>query len=180
VPENERILIGLRDTLIAEAFSRLLSEAGFDVTGPGEGPAAVVVSQEGLAAARERWPEVPIIALLGDIDGPTARALVRHAVNGVIPLAAHSSEATRIVREVLDGHVVYPRGFFEHLEEPELLSERQREVLEQVALGRSNDEIAERPFISRNTVRFHLREIYVRLGVRNRVEAVRAGVTETA
>ncbi len=29
-------------------------------------------------------------------------------------------------------------------------------------------------------MKFHLREIYVRLGVRNRVEAVRAGVTETA
>jgi FixJ family two-component response regulator len=84
VPENERILIGLRDTLIAEAFSRLLN-----LGAPGE-------------------------------------------------------------------------------------------VLEQVALGRSNDEIAERLFISRNTVRFHLCEIYVRLGVRNRVEAVRAGVTETA
>lgn len=42
---------------------------------------------------------------------------------------------------------------------------------EHLALGRSNDEIARRPFISVNTVKFHLHEIYERLGVHNRVEA---------
>jgi DNA-binding NarL/FixJ family response regulator len=94
----------------------------------------------------------------------------------VIPLAAHSSEAIGILRQVIDGNVVYPSVMLDHLAgstEPELLSERQREVLAQVALGCSNDEIAERLFISRNTVKFHLREIYARLGVRNRIEATR-------
>jgi DNA-binding CsgD family transcriptional regulator len=46
-------------------------------------------------------------------------------------------------------------------------------VLRQLAAGHSNDEIAQRLFISRNTVKFHLRVIYERLGVRNRVEAAR-------
>jgi LuxR family transcriptional regulator, maltose regulon positive regulatory protein len=53
------------------------------------------------------------------------------------------------------------------------LSGRQREVLELLALGASNREIAGRLYISPNTVKFHLREIYSRLGVRNRVEATR-------
>ena len=44
-------------------------------------------------------------------------------------------------------------------------------MLEQLALGRSNEEIARRLFISVNTVKFHLHEIYDRLGVHNRVEA---------
>ena len=38
----------------------------------------------------------------------------------------------------------------------------------------SNKEIAKRLTISANTVKFHLRTIYSRLGVRNRVEAMRA------
>jgi LuxR family transcriptional regulator, maltose regulon positive regulatory protein len=46
-------------------------------------------------------------------------------------------------------------------------------VLEELALGRSNREIAGRLFISTNTVKLHLRAIYERLGVSNRVEAAR-------
>jgi DNA-binding NarL/FixJ family response regulator len=95
----------------------------------------------------------------------------------VIPAGVGTAECLGILRQVLDGNVVYPCGLLTRLatpREPELLSDRQREVLEQVALGRSNDEIARRLFISRNTVKFHLREIYTRLGVHNRVEAARA------
>jgi DNA-binding NarL/FixJ family response regulator len=46
-------------------------------------------------------------------------------------------------------------------------------VLQYLAAGHSNDEIARRLFISPNTVKFHLRVIYERLGVHNRVEAAR-------
>jgi DNA-binding NarL/FixJ family response regulator len=95
----------------------------------------------------------------------------------VIGFGAAGNEAIAVLRHVLAGQVVYPSAMLSRLaggSEPELLSERQREVLEQNALGRSNDEIAQSLFISRNTVKFHLREIYARLGVRNRVEASRA------
>jgi DNA-binding NarL/FixJ family response regulator len=54
------------------------------------------------------------------------------------------------------------------------LSERQREVLELMALGLPNELIAERLFISKNTVKFHVAAIYARLGVHNRVEAAHA------
>jgi DNA-binding NarL/FixJ family response regulator len=53
------------------------------------------------------------------------------------------------------------------------LSERQLEVLTLVAEGCSYDEIGARLFISANTVKFHLRSIYMRLGVRNRMAAAR-------
>jgi LuxR family maltose regulon positive regulatory protein len=47
-----------------------------------------------------------------------------------------------------------------------------------------NDQIATRLYISRNTVKFHVRTIYGRLGVHNRVEAARvlagAGVVSAA
>ena len=49
----------------------------------------------------------------------------------------------------------------------------QLEVLTLVAEGCSYDEIGARLFISANTVKFHLRSVYVRLGVRNRMAAAR-------
>jgi DNA-binding NarL/FixJ family response regulator len=79
-----------------------------------------------------------------------------------------------VLRQVLDGRVVFPSAVIEHLASPEEmgpLSERQREVLGHLAAGCTNDEIAEKLFISPNTVKFHLRVIYQRLGVHNRVEA---------
>ena len=51
------------------------------------------------------------------------------------------------------------------------LTAREAEVLELVASGGSNREIARRLFISEPTVKVHLRHIYEKLGVRNRAEA---------
>jgi DNA-binding NarL/FixJ family response regulator len=52
------------------------------------------------------------------------------------------------------------------------LSRRQRQVMELVAAGRSNHEIARATYISEKTVRNHLNEIYARLGVRSRSDAI--------
>jgi len=52
-----------------------------------------------------------------------------------------------------------------------VLSARETEVLELVAGGRTNEEVAALLFISPVTVKAHLRHIYEKLGVRNRVEA---------
>ena len=53
----------------------------------------------------------------------------------------------------------------------ERLTRREREVLRLVADGLSNREVAGRLFISEVTVKVHLRHIYEKLGVRNRMEA---------
>ena len=192
-----RILVGLRDALIADALGRLLVDEGFQVSGcfcepdalleqaVRRLPEAVVVGagvlrangdSPFLEALRARAPSVRVVVMVNDITECTARAMVQFGVRGVIPLSSGCGEAMAILRQVLEGNVVYPSVMLARLAgapEPELLSGRQREVLELLALGRSNDEIARRLFISRNTVKFHLREIYSRLGVRNRVEAAR-------
>lgn len=54
----------------------------------------------------------------------------------------------------------------------EPLSERELEVLRLVAAGLKNKEIAGRLFISQNTVRFHTKNIYGKLDVHNRTQAV--------
>lgn len=52
------------------------------------------------------------------------------------------------------------------------LSEREQEVLDQMALGKTNKEIAETIFVSENTVKFHLKNVYLKLEVKNRTEAI--------
>jgi LuxR family maltose regulon positive regulatory protein len=54
-----------------------------------------------------------------------------------------------------------------------VLSAREEQVLDLVAQGRTNQEVAHLLFISHVTVKAHLRHIYEKLGVRNRVEAAR-------
>jgi DNA-binding NarL/FixJ family response regulator len=54
-----------------------------------------------------------------------------------------------------------------------LLSEREREVLEAIATGSTNREIAQRLYLSPHTVKEHTSALYRKLGARNRAEAVR-------
>lgn len=57
----------------------------------------------------------------------------------------------------------------------EAVSDRELEVLRQVAVGSTNREIAERLFISEATVKTHLLHIFTKLGVNDRAAAVAAG-----
>jgi LuxR family maltose regulon positive regulatory protein len=54
----------------------------------------------------------------------------------------------------------------------ELLSERELDVLQLIAEGLTNREIAGRLFLSVNTIKSHNRNIFEKLGVRNRMQAV--------
>jgi len=54
----------------------------------------------------------------------------------------------------------------------EPLSERELEILQKIAEGLTNPEIAERLYLSLNTVKVHTRNIYGKLGVHNRTQAV--------
>ena len=54
-----------------------------------------------------------------------------------------------------------------------LLTRREREILELVAEGRTNADIAQRLWVTQQTVKFHLSNVYKKLGVSNRTQASR-------
>jgi two-component system response regulator DesR len=53
-----------------------------------------------------------------------------------------------------------------------MLSERERQVLEMIAAGSTNREIAERLFLSPHTVKDHTSALYRKVGARNRAQAI--------
>lgn len=52
------------------------------------------------------------------------------------------------------------------------LTQREAEIMELIATGIGNEEIAEKLFVSKNTVKFHIKNIFIKLDVRNRVQAL--------
>lgn len=148
-----------------------LHAAIVDADDPAAGPAAVV-------QLRRAHPELKIILLCEVIAPTVVRCAIDERAEGVVLKSDTSEEAILALRHVLEGRAVMPVGWQAaslKLETPlAALSPREREVLDLAASGMSNKEIAERLTISVNTVKFHLRTIYSRLGVRNRVQAMRS------
>ncbi len=70
----------------------------------------------------------------------------------------------------LEEHATAESDAEEYLIEP--LTEREREVLQRLAAGRSNREIAEELVVAIGTVKAHTSNIYSKLGVKNRVQAL--------
>jgi DNA-binding NarL/FixJ family response regulator len=190
------VAVAVPGMLMAEALGRVLREAGMHVVGcygtlcallekvrrcrPAVVIADASLSDEPGGAASMLWqlrqagPDSKLVVLAIEVDGPLARAVMQHGVQAVILKSSPMVDAVQVLKHVAHGRTSFPPTLLERLtERPDArgLSSRQMEVLEELAKGRSNEEIARRLFISTNTVKFHLRAIYERLGVHNRVEA---------
>ena len=84
-------------------------------------------------------------------------------------------ERDRLVLELLRPHLERVVDRYERRASPEVdlpLTRREREILEWVALGKTNAEIPEALWLSPSTVRKHLENAYAKLGVRTRTAAV--------
>ena len=119
--------------------------------------------------------ESNIVLLCSEIREDLIRCAIEHGVSGVI-LKSYTTKQTRdAIAYIATGRTVMPAGWQRVLAgvacKPRGLSPRQRQILALVAQGRGNEEIATELESSPNTVKFHIRALYSRLGVRNRVEA---------
>lgn len=77
------------------------------------------------------------------------------------------------VMDVADGKMIFPYLDIRDLRDPlESLTKTERTLLSSLALGKSNKELATDHNISINTVKFHLRNLYEKLAVRNRSQAI--------
>jgi DNA-binding NarL/FixJ family response regulator len=120
-------------------------------------------------------PARSIVLLVGGLREDVVRCAIEHGVGGVILKSYTAKQIREAITYIATGRTVMPAGWQRTLAtaacKPQGLSPRQREILALVAHGRGNDAIAAQLGVSSNTVKFHIRELYARLGVRNRVEA---------
>lgn len=195
-------IVGGVEALATEALAWILTKNGNHVVGvystvselglvlqagPRGLQAAIVDADEqaaGLAAVAEircAYPELKILLLCEAASPAIVRCAIDEHVDGVVLKSETVEEVILALRHVLAGRAVMPVGWQAASLEPEpgalraALSMREREVLDLVTAGMSNEEVAKHLVISSNTVKFHLKMIYSRLGVHNRVEATRAG-----
>ena len=132
-----------------------------------------------LIAIRSEFPEARIVMLTtfeGDVE--IHRALQAGA-RGYLLKNMPPSELLDVIRQVHDGKKRIPpeiaSQLLEHMSD-EGLTEREVEVLREVADGNRNREIAERLFISEETVKVHIKHIMEKLGANDRTQAVAIGV----
>ena len=141
-------------------------------------PRVLVVTTFGLDEYVTRAIEVGASGfLLKDASADSLVGAIRAVAAGDSVL---SPEVTRVVVEQARRTGPRPdRGEVPGIDD---LTDREREVLEQLALGRSNAEIGEALYLSEATVKTHVGRVLTKLGVRDRVQAViaafRAGVAD--
>jgi two-component system response regulator DesR len=89
--------------------------------------------------------------------------------SGFVSKDLEAREVVAAVRRIGMGRTMFPPKASQPAPP---LTEREREVLEAIAAGATNREIAARLYLSPHTVKEHTSALYRKLGVRNRAEAV--------
>ena len=143
----------------------------------------------GLDATRRiksRHPHMRVLILSAHEDDEYVFPLLEAGANGYLLKTTNGRDLIRAIHTICQGETVLdphiaskvvgqltskqPR--YRGAEMAESLTEREMQVLRAVATGMSNKEVAEALFISTYTVQVHLRNIFGKLGVDSRTEAV--------
>ena len=163
---------GLRALLASDETIQIMDEVLDE-----ENEADVVVSSASRVLFEEN--ESAGILFLSDEHFNVEEVKRSHHVWGVLPTDASAEELIAAIHALSQGLIVgTPTLLFETNEPTERgpLTERESEVLDLLAKGLANKQIAVSLGISEHTVKFHVSSIYTKLNVTNRTEAVREGL----
>ena len=151
----------------------------------------VMPKLNGIEATRkikEIAPQIAILILTAYDDDEYVLGLLDAGAAGYLLKSARGCDLAGAIRAVKSGEsVLHPKIIAKLLKRAmtapvkerkasDLLSERELEVLRLVALGMSNKEIAEKLFLSQRTVKAHLTNIFNKLNVASRSEAIVKGL----
>jgi two-component system, NarL family, response regulator LiaR len=135
-------------------------------------------------ALRQSCPKAQVLVLTSFQESHYVREALKAGAIGYLLKDVAIDELAQAVRNANAGQSTLHRAATAALIQPpavrpdltEELTERQREVLALVVQGYSNQEIANKLFVSLATVRFHVSTILAKLGAANRAEAAALAV----
>jgi DNA-binding NarL/FixJ family response regulator len=185
----ERVLNGLDIEVAGKALGteealELVREHRPDVlVGEVNGSNGRLDALELIRAARTVDPGLKVIVLSASDDPQRINAAFSFGAVAYVVKTAHPDDLASAVRQVLDRSIFLPEtqtpvGVPQApAEEPDgespMLTRREHEILQLVAEGYSNAELARMLWVTEQTVKFHLSNIYRKLGVPNRTGASR-------
>ncbi|WGF88685.1 LuxR C-terminal-related transcriptional regulator [Marinivivus vitaminiproducens] len=127
-----------------------------------------------LQALHDRPGAPRIVVYTGSSADDVPREVMRLGGAGFCSKSEPPERLLDVLAAVARGHMVFP--FIDLRAAPDdplrALTPRERELLEALGTGRTNAELAKRFGVSANTVKFHLRNLFDKLGVRSRAQAV--------
>jgi DNA-binding NarL/FixJ family response regulator len=135
---------------------------------------------EGFYTVRRRYPNLPIAIVSGVNDARIIRTLLDGGARGYIPKLAGSEQLMGALRRILQGEIYLPDALFIPAakstageDKPSPLTSRQEEILGLLAEGMPNKQIADTLGVAEGTIKQHLKDLFRRLGARNRTQAVK-------
>ena len=118
-------------------------------------------------------PQTKILLLTLRMEPDWLAAAAEAGIDAAIAKIARPGSIGALVREVVRGNVfhAFARRTVSEPQAVHELTARELEILRLVASGNSNRRIAQRLWVTEQTVKFHLSNVYRKLGVANRTEA---------
>jgi NarL family two-component system response regulator LiaR len=137
-------------------------------------------NMDGLACLdeiRRRHPDIKVVMLSASTSQEMVETALRRGAAAYIVKSIDPSDLASTLRQAIDGNVFSAYGVGDASDSSSAkaagLTDREISILKALAKGSSNEQIAKEFWVAQQTVKFHLTNIYRKLGVKNRTEAIR-------
>jgi DNA-binding NarL/FixJ family response regulator len=138
-----------------------------------------VTGTDAIEGIRQSFPNVKVVVLSASDDRQTIDSALHAGASAYVLKSAHTIDIASVLRQVSSGAVFHAPSYAPSRPEQEsgsslpALTDRERSILSAVAAGMTTAAISRDLWISEHTIKFHLTNIYRKLGVANRAGAVR-------
>ncbi len=135
--------------------------------------------EEGIKILKQKSDEINIIVISASEDMRQIRKILQSGIKGYIPKRLESQTMHNALKLIVEGGIYIPPALVENNSEfsnnnrrSKTLTNRQSQVLDLIAEGKSNKQIAYEMGVSEATVKLHINALLRSLKVNNRTQAV--------
>lgn len=192
VDDHEMVRLGVSTYLSIQSDIEVVGEASDGDEGVSKALALrpdvilmdlVMDKMDGITATKQilaQWPQAKILIVTSYIDDEKVFPAIQAGASGYLLKTSSAQEIAEAIRKTINGERVIEEEVSEKIQNQdyadqfflyEELTNREKEVLDLIAQGKSNQEIAEDLFITLKTVKTHVSNILAKLGVEDRTQA---------